>query len=110
MLRLWPTVAGHPPRPPTDGLCDLQASIADSSCDEFDPTPESRTSLPENVGSGKAGTPWMRMHCAQFNHACCWAGESSWPVEFHGDGNALHAWSAPWNAAEFGSIPVVLYP
>ena len=66
--------------------------------------------LARDVGSGKAGTPWVRMHWAQFNHACCWAGVSSWPVEFHGDGKALHAWRAPWNAAEFGSIPVVLYP
>ena len=93
-----------------DGFCDLQASIADCSCGELDPTPESWTSLPENVGSGKFGTPWARMHLAQFNHACCWAGESCWPVEFHGDGRALHACRAPWNAAEFGSIPVVLYP
>jgi hypothetical protein len=43
-------------------MCDLQASIADRSCDEFDLTPESRTSRPENIGSGKDGTPWERMH------------------------------------------------
>src|ERR1700761_3485117 len=46
-------VAGHPPRPPTDGIFDLQMSVADCSCDEFDPMPASRTSLSENVGSGK---------------------------------------------------------
>jgi len=91
-------------------MCDLQISIADCSCGVFDPTPESCTSLPENVGSGKAGTPWVRMHWAQLNHACCWAGVSSWPVEFHGDGNDLHAWRAPWNPGVFGSIPLVLYP
>ena len=28
---------------------------------------------------------------AQFNHACCWAAVSCWPVEFHGDGRALQA-------------------
>ena len=56
------------------------------------------------------GKPWVRMHRAQFNHACCWARESCWPAEFHGDGRALQACKAPWNAAEFGSIPVVLYP
>ena len=105
LLRLWPAVAGHPPRPPTDGLCDLQASIADCSCGELDWTPASCTSLPENVGSGKFGTPWARRQWAQVNHACCWAAESCWPVEFHGDGKSLHAWRAPWNAAEFGSIP-----
>ncbi len=87
----WSAVASHPPRPPTDGLCDLQASIADCSCDELDPTPESCTSVPENDGSGKFGTPWARMHWAQFNHACCWEGVSCWPVEFHGDGRDLHA-------------------
>jgi hypothetical protein len=61
-LSFWSAVAGHPPRPPTDGLCDLQASIADCSCGELDPTPESCTSVPENDGSGKFGSPWARMH------------------------------------------------
>jgi hypothetical protein len=87
----------------------LQASIADCNCGELAP-PESCTARPEKVGSGKFGTPWARMHLAQLNHACCWAGESCWPVDCHGEGRALHACSAPWNAAECGSIPVVLYP
>jgi hypothetical protein len=65
--------------------------MADCSCGEFDPTPESCTSLPEKVGSGKFGTPWERMHAAQFNHDCCWAAVSCRPVEFHGDGRPLHA-------------------
>ena len=64
----------------------------------------------ENIGSGKLERPWARMHLAQFNHASCWAGESCLPVELHGDGKALQACRAPWNAAEFGSIPWVLYP
>ncbi len=91
-------------------MCDLQASIADWISVEFGARPESCTSLPENVGSGKSGTPWALMHLAQFNHACCWADESSWPVEFHGDGKDLQACKAPWNADELGSIPLVLYP
>ncbi len=62
LLGLCPAVAGHPPRPPTDGFWDLQASIADCNCGEPDWMPESCTSLPENVGSGKSDTPWTRMH------------------------------------------------
>jgi hypothetical protein len=31
-------------------------------------------------------------------------------VEVQGDGRDLQACMAPWNAAEFGSIPIVLYP
>jgi hypothetical protein len=53
-----------------DGICDLQASIADRNCDELDP-PEIWTARPEKVGSGKFGTPWARMHFAQLNHASC---------------------------------------
>ena len=94
--------------PATDS--DAQAFIADCIWGEFDPTPESCTWLPENVGSGKVGRPWARMHAAQVNHACCWAGESCRPVDSHGDGRALHDCSAAWNAAERGSIPMVLYP
>ena len=110
LLSVWTAVAGHPPRPPTDGICDLQASIADCSCGELDPPPETWTSLPEKVGSAKSGTPWARMHLAQFSHACCWAGESCWPVAHHGDVSDLHACRAPWNAADCGSIPAVLNP
>jgi hypothetical protein len=85
--------------------------MADCTSGELDPPPlETCTWLPENFGSGKSGTPWERMHMAQANHACCWAGESCRPVEFHGDGKALQACRAPWKRAEFGSIPVVLYP
>ena len=65
--------------------------MADCSCGEFDATPESRTWLPENVGSGKSGIPWARMHWAHVSQACCWVAESCWPVEFHGDGSDLHA-------------------
>jgi hypothetical protein len=94
-----------------DGICDLQATIADCSCGDLDPPAlEIWTARPEKVGSGKSGTPWARMHLAQPNHACCSAGESCWPAECHGEGRARHACSALWNAAEFGSIPVVLYP
>jgi hypothetical protein len=38
------------------------------------------------------------------------AAGAGWPVEFHGDGRALHACMSPWNAAEFGLMPAVLYP
>jgi hypothetical protein len=70
--------AGHPPRPPVDGICDLQASIADCSCGELEPpAPEIWTAPPpEKVGSAKLGTPWARTHLAQDSHACSWAGES----------------------------------
>src|SRR5262249_6241565 len=52
----------HPPRPPLDGICDLQAFMADCSWGELAPgPPETCTSLPENFGSGKSGTPWERM-------------------------------------------------
>lgn len=50
------------------------------------------------------------MQPAQFNHACCSAGVSCRPVECHGEGRPWHARSAPWNAAECGSIPAVRYP
>jgi hypothetical protein len=104
-------IACHPPRPPVDGICDLQATIADCSVGDLDPPAlEIRTARPEKVGSGKFGTLWARMHLAQLNHACCWAGESCWPLDRHGEGRALQACSAPWNASEFGLIPVVLYP
>ena len=94
-----------------DGICDLQASIADCNCGDLEPpAPEIWTAPPEKVGSGKFGIPWARMHLAQLNHACCWVGESCLAVDCHGEGRALHACSAPWNAAECGSIPLVLYP
>jgi CheY-like chemotaxis protein len=78
VTHLPPTsVAPHPPRPPVDGICDLQASIADCNCGDLDaPAPEIWTARPEKVGSGKFGTPWARMHWAQLSHACCWLGES----------------------------------
>ena len=95
-----------------DGICDLQASIADWSCGELDPpAPEIWTALPPGkVGSAKLGRPCARMQLAQVSHACSWADESCWrPVHHWGDSD-LHACTAAWNAAECGLIPTVLNP
>ena len=52
LLNLRPAAAGHPPRPPTDGFCDLQASIADCSCGEFDRRRSRALRCPRTSGRG----------------------------------------------------------
>jgi hypothetical protein len=103
---------GHPPTPPLDGICDLQAFIADCTCGE-PPTPPPGvmcTWLPEKVGSAKSGTPWARMHLAQSSHCCCCAGESCWPPVHHWGASDLHASWADWKVDDCGFTPSVRYP
>ena len=62
---------------------------------------------PENSGSGKLGTPWVRMHCEN-----CSAFSCTWPVRAGlgglpplGDSFA-QALLAAWNCGDCGLTPV----
>ena len=67
------------------GISDLHEFLADVNCDELwsmllgtlNSCPDPPQMVLGGLGSGKAGTPWERMHLAKFNSwpsACCsWA-------------------------------------
>ncbi len=66
------------PEPPCTppGISDSQACTAALNAGElsFSPWCSMCTPPPENVGSGKFGTPWVRMHAAAFRYCDCSAG------------------------------------
>ena len=84
--------AAHDPPPllplmaPLPGISDLHAFSADVNCGELGSMPLGRVKIcpppdPQMVlaelGSGKLGTPWERMHLAKFSSSpstcCSWA-------------------------------------
>jgi hypothetical protein len=61
---------------------------------------------PEKVGSGKDGTPLVRMHAAHLSSACCWAAVSGWETPPLPPGSRdRQACSAACTCGEFMSIP-----
>lgn len=61
--------------------------------------------LARNVGSGKFGTPWERMHFAFVIASRRSLAEAGEPCTVLADCTDAHAWWADWNAGDWVSTP-----
>ena len=61
--------------------------------------------LGRNVGSGKLGTPWERMHFAFVTASSRSLAETGEPCAVLAGSSDAHAWWADWNAGDRVSMP-----
>jgi hypothetical protein len=83
------------------GSSDRHACIADLYWGEFGSTPGERGISPEDFGSGKLGTPCVRMHLASLS--ACAGGTRLFGTEKPAGNSDLHRSDALWNAGELAT-------